>query len=121
MELPAGYDTPVGENGGNLSGGQRQQLSIARAILRDVPMLLLDEATSALDAESEHAIQEVLIRLSGGRVTVMIAHSLCSVMRADQVIVIKDGRMLEQGSPHSLMQGTNYFKRVHHLPFDRGL
>lgn len=116
--LPQGYDSPVGENGGNLSGGQRQRLSIARAILRDAPILLLDEATSALDAESEHAIQEALIRLSEGRTTVMIAHRLSSVMRADEVIVIKEGRVLERGSPKVLLQTENFFKRAYDLQYD---
>ncbi len=116
--LPKGYDSEVGENGGNLSGGQRQRLSIARAILRDAPILLLDEATSALDAESEHAIQEALTRLSAGRTTVMIAHRLSSVMRADDVIVIKDGRVLERGSPKELLQNENFFRRAYDLQFD---
>jgi ATP-binding cassette, subfamily B, bacterial MsbA len=118
LELPGGYDAEVGDNGGNLSGGQRQRLSIARAILRNAPILLLDEATSALDAESEHAIQEALLHLSKGRTTVMIAHRLSSVMRADEVIVIKNGRALEHGSPQSLLQNENFFKRAYDLQFD---
>lgn len=118
LELPGGYDAPVGENGGNLSGGQRQRVSIARAILRDAPILLLDEATSALDAESEQAIQQALIRLSEGRTTVMIAHRLSSVMRADEVVVIKEGKVLEHGSPKDLLQNENFFKRAYDLQFD---
>lgn len=118
MKLPHGYDSDVGENGGNLSGGQRQRLSIARAILRDAPILLLDEATSALDAESEHAIAEALHRLSEGRTTVMIAHRLSSVMRADEVIVIKDGEVLESGNPRDLLKSENFFKRAYDLQFD---
>ncbi len=80
--------------------------------------MLLDEATSALDAESEHAIQEALTRLSAGRTTVMIAHRLSSVMRADDVIVIKDGRVLERGSPKELLQNENFFRRAYDLQFD---
>ncbi|OIQ63884.1 lipid A export ATP-binding/permease protein MsbA [mine drainage metagenome] len=80
--------------------------------------MLLDEATSALDAESEHAIQEALLHLSKGRTTVMIAHRLSSVMRADEVIVIKEGRALERGSPKSLLQNENFFKRAYDLQFD---
>ena len=118
MKLPRGYESDVGENGGNLSGGQRQRLSIARAILRDAPILLLDEATSALDAESEHAIAEALHQLSEGRTTVMIAHRLSSVMRADEVIVVKDGEVLERGSPRELLKSENFFKRAYDLQFD---
>ncbi|KAA2315508.1 ABC transporter ATP-binding protein [Pseudooceanicola sediminis] len=117
-KLPEGYESDVGENGGNLSGGQRQRLSIARAILRDAPILLLDEATSALDAESEAEIQKALHDLSQGRTTILIAHRLSSVMRADQIIVVKDGEILEQGTPAELLKNENFFKRSYDLQYD---
>ncbi|WP_102222991.1 ABC transporter ATP-binding protein [Acidimangrovimonas sediminis] len=115
MRMPQGYQSSVGENGRNLSGGQRQRLSIARAILRDAPILLLDEATSALDAESEHAIQQALIRLGEGRTTIMIAHRLSSVLRADEVIVIQSGEAVDRGSPKELVARENFFKKAYDL------
>ncbi len=117
-KLPGGYDCDVGENGGNLSGGQRQRLSIARAILRDAPILLLDEATSALDAESEAEIQKALHDLSKGRTTIVIAHRLSSVMRADEILVVKDGEVVERGSPAELLKNENFFKRSYDLQYD---
>ena len=118
MTLPGGYAAPVGENGGNLSGGQRQRLSIARAILRDAPILLLDEATSALDAESEHAIQTALLRLRAGRTTVMIAHRLSSVLHAERIVILQEGKVLESGTPKELLADNNFFKRSYDLQFD---
>ncbi|MDE3080500.1 MAG: ABC transporter ATP-binding protein [Paracoccaceae bacterium] len=121
MAMPQGYQSNVGENGRNLSGGQRQRLSIARAILRDAPILLLDEATSALDAESEHAIQQALIRLGEGRTTVMIAHRLSSVLRADEVVVIMDGMAVDRGAPKELVARENFFKRAYDLQTDKAV
>ena len=104
MAQPQGYDTPVGENGVTLSGGQRQRLSIARALVRNAPILLLDEATSALDNESEAAVQKALDEAMGGRTVVVIAHRLSTVVKADKIIVMQDGRVVEEGNHETLAQ-----------------
>jgi subfamily B ATP-binding cassette protein MsbA len=113
--LPQGYDTVIGERGVRLSGGERQRLSIARAILKNPPILLLDEATSALDAESERLVQEALERLMEHRTALVIAHRLATVRRADRIVVLDHGRIIEEGNHSSLLskQGT-YFK-LHNL------
>jgi subfamily B ATP-binding cassette protein MsbA len=103
-KLPHGYDTMVGENGAFLSGGQKQRLAIARAILRKSEILLLDEATSALDAGSETLVKNALHRLSEGRTTIIIAHRLSTIMEADKIFVVHEGRIIEEGSPYSLLQ-----------------
>ncbi len=109
MALPDGYDAPAGPKGSNLSGGQRQRIAIARAILKDAPILLLDEATSALDAASEARVQIALERLSEGRTTMVIAHRLSTVRKADRIYVMKDGRVVEAGTHDALMaQGGLY-------------
>ena len=118
--LPEGYATQVGERGVTLSGGQRQRLAIARAILRDAPILLLDEATSALDAESETLIQEALDRLKRGRTTMVVAHRLATVLKADRILVVEDGSIVEQGSHDSLVRQGGTYARLARLQFDAG-
>lgn len=102
-ELPGGYDTLVGERGVKLSGGQRQRIAIARAILKDAPILVLDEATSALDSESEALIQDALAKLMKGRTSIVIAHRLSTVANLDRIVVLQDGKIVEQGKHHELL------------------
>jgi len=118
--LPEGFDTPVGERGVTLSGGQRQRIAIARAILRDAPILLLDEATSALDAESETLVQTALERLMQGRTTLVIAHRLATVLKADRILVIEDGRIVEEGTHKSLVAKGGVYARLARLQFETG-
>jgi ABC-type multidrug transport system fused ATPase/permease subunit len=115
--LPQGYDTPVGELGSLLSGGQRQRIAIARAFLRDAPILLLDEPTSALDAQSEDAIQATLARLSEGRTTLVIAHRLSTVRKADSIVVMDAGTAVEEGSHDALIAKGGLYAKLHDLQF----
>ncbi|MFN2259441.1 MAG: ATP-binding cassette domain-containing protein, partial [Parasphingopyxis sp.] len=115
--LPAGLDTFLGESGARLSGGQRQRLAIARAVLRDAPLLLLDEATSALDAESERLVQQALERLMAHRTTIVIAHRLATVRSADRIVVMDDGRIVEQGDHASLLAKGGLYARLAELQF----
>jgi ABC-type multidrug transport system fused ATPase/permease subunit len=111
-KLPAGYNTNVGERGANLSGGQKQRIAIARAILKDAPILLLDEATSALDTQSEKLIQKALKNLMKGRTTFVIAHRLSTILDADQILVIKDGRIVERGTDRQLCKQDGVYKKL---------
>ncbi len=112
-----GYDTQVGENGLQLSGGQRQRIAIARAILEDAPILLLDEATAALDTESERAIQDALAKLAENRTTLVIAHRLQTIQRADKICVIEGGRVVEQGRHEDLLAAHGRYARLHEIQF----
>lgn len=110
--LPEGLDTMVGDRGVKLSGGQRQRIAIARAFLKDAPILLLDEATAALDSESEEAIREALSRLMRGRTVIAIAHRLATLRNFDRVVVLKSGRIIEDGPPDRLMQGQGPYREL---------
>ena len=116
--LPEGLDTFMGEGGARLSGGQRQRIAIARALLRDAPLLLLDEATSALDAESERLVQDALDRLMADRTTIVIAHRLATVRAADRIVVMDDGRIVEEGTHASLNARGGLYARLARLQFE---
>ncbi|TJZ83321.1 ABC transporter transmembrane domain-containing protein [Paracoccus hibiscisoli] len=118
--LPQGYDTALGERGVMLSGGQRQRVAIARAILRDAPILLLDEATSALDAESESLVQAAVSRLAEGRTTVVVAHRLATVKKADRIIVLDQGRIVATGSHDQLVAQGGLYARLARMQFTDG-
>jgi ATP-binding cassette subfamily B protein len=111
-ELPQGYRTFLGERGVRLSGGQRQRIAIARAILKDAPLLLLDEATSALDTESERLVQQALETAMRGRTTIVVAHRLSTVQRADLIVVMDQGRIVEQGRHEQLLAHAGLYARL---------
>ena len=117
MTLPAGYDTNIGERGVRLSGGQKQRLSIARVFLKNPPILILDEATSALDNTTEILIQNALDELCEGRTTLVVAHRLSTIRNADEIAVVDDGRILEQGTHDELMQKDGMYKHLYQLQF----
>ncbi|MBS0296674.1 MAG: ATP-binding cassette domain-containing protein [Proteobacteria bacterium] len=115
--LPQGFDTPLGERARSLSGGQKQRLAIARALVREAPILLLDEATSALDAENERLVQQALDRAMEGRTTLVIAHRLATVLRADRIVVMDEGRVVEQGKHAALVAKGGLYARLAELQF----
>jgi subfamily B ATP-binding cassette protein MsbA len=115
--LPEGYETRVGERGLRLSGGERQRISIARALLKNAPILILDEATSSLDAESEALVQRALQNLMEGRTTIVIAHRLSTVRRADRIVVLADGRIRESGTHEELVVRRGLYWKLYNLQF----
>jgi subfamily B ATP-binding cassette protein MsbA len=115
--LPEGYDTVVGERGETLSGGQRQRITIARAIIRDTPILLLDEPSSGLDAESEELVFDALARLMEGKTSVVIAHRLATVMRADRIFAIENGAIVESGTHAELLARGGLYSRLYEIQF----
>lgn len=119
-KLPEGFDTMVGERGMTLSGGQRQRIAIARAIIRNTPILLLDEPTSGLDAASEKLVFEALDRLMEGKTTIVVAHRLSTVQRADVIFVVNEGTIVEQGNHRELLKKGGLYAKLHHLQFKEG-
>jgi subfamily B ATP-binding cassette protein MsbA len=119
-ETPEGLNTLIGENGLRLSGGQRQRLAIARALLKNAPVLILDEATSALDSASERQVQAALDALMRGRTTIVIAHRLSTVERADRIVVLAEGRIVEAGRHAELLARGGSYARLHRIQFAAG-
>ncbi|MFP3870181.1 MAG: lipid A export permease/ATP-binding protein MsbA [Syntrophobacteria bacterium] len=117
MKMPQGFDTVIGEQGVRLSGGQRQRLCIARALLKDAPILILDEATSSLDSEAELEVQKALENLMVGRTTLVIAHRLSTIQNADRIVVLSDGRIVEEGGHEDLLRANGEYRRLYELQF----
>jgi ATP-binding cassette, subfamily B, bacterial MsbA len=117
LQTPEGYQTVIGDRGGKLSGGQRQRISIARAILKNPAILILDEATSALDTESEKLVQQALINLMQNRTSIVIAHRLSTIQHADEIVVIKKGRIKEQGTHEQLLAANGLYAKLNQMQF----
>lgn len=115
QRLPDGYQTVLGENGSTLSGGERQRISIARALLKDAPIILLDEATASLDPENEVLIQRAIAKLVEGKTVIMIAHRLRTVVDADQILVLDNGRLVEHGTHDELMKKNGLYHKLFHI------
>ena len=117
MALPDGYETQIGELGVILSGGQRQRLAIARALLKNAPVLILDEATSSLDNESERLVQDAIEQLMEGRTVLVIAHRLSTIQKADRIVVLDNGRIMEEGPHDELLAHNTHYRRLYELQF----
>ena len=117
MNLPQGYETQLGDRGVNISGGQRQRIAIARAILKNPRILILDEATSALDTESERLVQEALDRLMVGRTSFVIAHRLSTIKNADRILVLEDGKLVEDGNHEQLMAMDGLYAHLYKIQY----
>jgi subfamily B ATP-binding cassette protein MsbA len=117
LNFPKGYDTVIGELGSRLSGGEKQRLCIARALLKDAPILILDEATSSLDTEAEVLVQRALENLMQGRTTFVIAHRLSTIANADQIAVVVDGQIIEHGTHATLLAQKGAYAKLHHMQF----
>lgn len=115
MRLSDGYQTVLGENGSTLSGGERQRISIARALLKDAPIILLDEATASLDPENEVLIQRAIARLVEGKTVIMIAHRLRTVVDADQIFVLENGKLVERGTHDELIAHKGLYEKLYHI------